>query len=90
MNYLMSVNFNEISYNELMLIDGGDWSWSEFGTWTGSAAVAASIGGATLGGTVGSVIPGAGTVTGVVIGGAGGFVVGAAIGAIGYSLFGWW
>ena len=76
-------NFQELSFTELMNIDGGSWSWTEFAKATGSGAFTGAIAGAT-GGTM--VLPIVGTIAGAPAMGAAGAVLGAAT----YALFGWW
>ncbi len=76
-------NFQELSFTELMNIDGGAWSWKEFAKATGAGAFTGAVAGAT-GGTM--ALPGVGTVAGAAGMGAAGAVVGAAT----YALFGWW
>ncbi|TCW36043.1 hypothetical protein EDC21_1119 [Thermohydrogenium kirishiense] len=82
--------FMGLTEDDLMMIDGGAWSTHDLGVWMGTTAAAGAVGGATLGGAAGSVVPYAGTLAGVGIGGAAGFVGGALIGGIAYCAFGWW
>ncbi len=81
----MAINptFCELSDFEMMYIEGGKWSWKEFGKSTVSGAVGGGITGA-CGGTV--TIPGVGTVAGW----AGGAILGGIGGAAAYAVCGWW
>ena len=83
METVLNNGFCEMSFEEMLLIDGGAWSWKEFWHTTGSSAVGGAIGGS-LGGSV--TVPVVGSVPGAVAGG----VLGAVGGAVGYALFGWW
>ena len=78
-----AVNFQEISLEEMMLIDGGKWSWKEFAQSTVAGAVGGGISGA-AGGTI--TLP----VVGTVAGGAGGAILGGLGGAAAYAVCGWW
>ena len=79
----MKNGFCELSLSEMMICEGGAWSWKAFAQSTGSGAVGGAIGGC-LGGAV--TVPVIGSVPGAVVGG----VLGAAGGAASYALFGWW
>lgn len=83
MEMVMANGFCELNANEMLLIDGGDWSWGEFWKATGEGAVGGAIGGS-LGGSV--TVPVVGSVPGAAAGG----VLGAIGGAVTYALFGWW
>lgn len=98
--YSMALDNSWLVMNEEEMYDvnGGAWSWSTFGQWTGTAAVTGGTGGLVAGGTIGATAGmaagGVGAIPGGLAGagiGAGiGFVGGAVVGAVGYSLFGWW
>ena len=90
MDILLSNEFETMSLNEMYGFEGGAWSWSECGNATGNGAIAGAIALGAVGATSGSCIPGAGTVTGAVVGAGIGFVCGAVVGFVGYALFGWW
>jgi hypothetical protein len=76
-------NFQELTMDELMYIDGGEWSWKGFAQSTVAGAVGGAIAGA-AGGTI--TLPVVGTVSGAV----GGGILGAAGGAAAYLVCGWW
>ncbi|WP_242965263.1 Blp family class II bacteriocin [Petroclostridium xylanilyticum] len=80
---LNNVNFLELSNDDLMTIDGGAWSWKEFGRSVASGALTGAIAGAT-GGTM--TVPVIGTVSGAV----GMGIAGGVIGAVVYAATGWW
>lgn len=85
-----TVSGTELDQITMITIDGGKWSWSAFGTWTGTAAAATAgagfVGGYVVGSTAGQT---GALIAGATVGGAG-FVAGAVVGAAAYSLFGWW
>jgi len=58
--------FNEISYDELMDVNGGEFSWNQFV----GAMAAGAVGGAMAGSLVGGGGAGPGAVSGALIGGA--------------------
>ncbi|SHH17627.1 Blp family class II bacteriocin [Tepidibacter thalassicus] len=71
--------FNELTYNELMLINGGEWNWYAFF----DAVVGGAVSGAIAGSAVGTMtIPLIGEVPGVI----GGAVIGAIGGALKYTI----
>jgi hypothetical protein len=78
-----AVGFQDVSIEELMLIDGGDWSWKGFAQSTAGGAIGGSIAGA-VGGTM--TLPVVGTVAGY----AGGAILGGIGGAAAYAACGWW
>ncbi|TCW36053.1 lactobin A/cerein 7B family class IIb bacteriocin [Thermohydrogenium kirishiense] len=75
--------FMELTEEDLMMIDGGAWSWKEFGRTTLAGAVGGGITGA-FGGSM--TLPVIGTVSGAV----GGAIVGGLGGAAVYITTGWW
>ncbi|MDL4838914.1 Blp family class II bacteriocin [Aquibacillus rhizosphaerae] len=77
-----SPQFQTLSATELLLIDGGAWSWADFGKSTAGGAVGGAAGGAVTGSFAGGVgaLPGAGI----------GALAGAAGGAATYLAVGWW
>lgn len=83
MELTLKNNFSELSFQELMQVDGGEWSWKELGKSTVSGAVGGAVAGA-AGGTV--TLP----VVGTVAGWAGGGILGAVGGAAAYAVCGWW
>jgi hypothetical protein len=48
---LQFAGFEELSNDELLMVDGGEWSWKEFGQSTVAGAVGCSLAGA-AGGTM--------------------------------------
>lgn len=66
MEMVLNNGFCEMPIEEMISIDGGEWSWKEFGQATGSGAVSGAIGGA-LGGSV--TVPVVGSVPEAVAGG---------------------
>lgn len=82
MTFNMSA-FEVLDQDMLMLIDGGAWSWKEFG----QATVGGAVGGGITGACAGSVtLP----VVGSVAGWAGGAILGGIGGAATYLVCGWW
>ncbi|MDN4601429.1 Blp family class II bacteriocin [Paenibacillus sp. F6_3S_P_1C] len=75
--------FNEITFDEMLQVDGGAWSWSEFAKDTIKGAAGGAVGGAVAGAAGGA---GVGAGPGAVAGG----IVGAVGGAAGYLIAGWW
>ncbi|MDI6605128.1 MAG: Blp family class II bacteriocin [Thermoanaerobacteraceae bacterium] len=84
MEAVMPLNgFMELADESLMMIDGGYWSWKEFGRST----LAGAVGGGVVGAFGGSMtLPVIGTVPGA----AGGAIVGGLGGAATYLVCGWW
>jgi len=78
-----TVGFQEISLEEMMLIDGGAWCWGGFRRSTLDGAVGGSVAGA-FAGTI--KLPVIGTVAGWV----GGGIIGGISGAAAYAVTGWW
>ena len=78
-----AINFQEISLDEMMFIDGGSWSWKSFGQSAVSGAVGGGVAGA-FGGTM--TLP----VVGTVAGWTGGAILGGVGGAAAYAVCGWW
>lgn len=74
--------FTEMSFDEMLSLDGGKWSWKEFGKQVFGGAAAGAAGGAVTGAMAG----GAGAAPGALAGGVGGAVTG----GIMYLLTGWW
>ncbi len=70
-----SRSFQEIEMADLLLIDGGKWSWKGFVKSIVGGATGGAVGGAVAGGGAGA-LPGAG--------------VGAVGGALTYLVTGWW
>ena len=79
---LKNVPFSELSYDEIMSIDGGKVDWDEVGLTITTAST--GVIGAYAGGKIGAAI---GTVAAPGIGTAVGAIVGAAVGAIIYTLW---
>ena len=79
----MEMTMNTMSFEEMVLVDGGAWCWKSFSQSIVSGAVGGAIAGS-CGGTV--TIPGVGTVAGW----AGGGLLGALGGAASYLVCGWW
>ncbi len=75
MDMIKTNSFTEMSFDEMQTLDGGAWSWKEFGRNIVGGAVSGAVGGAVAGG-------GAGAVPGAV----GGALGGAAL----YLVCGWW
>lgn len=74
--------FTEMSFDEMLSLDGGAWSWKEFSKQVFGGAAAGAAGGAVTGAMYGGV--GAGP--GALAGGVGGAVTGGVL----YLLIGWW
>lgn len=83
MEYVLTNGFTEMTMDELMAVDGGEWSWKAFGQATVSGAIGGAIGGA-FAGTV--TLPVVGTVAGWAAGG----ILGGLGGAAAYLVCGWW
>ena len=82
MDMIKTNAFTEMSLVEMQTLDGGAWSWKEFGKVTIGGAIAGAAGGAATGVMAG----GAGAVPGAAAGAVSGAVTGAAY----YLLCGWW
>lgn len=82
MEMTMNANFSQLSFDEMMLIDGGAWSWKEFGKSVLGSTVGGAAGGAVVGAMAGGVGAGPGALTGA--------VGGAITGAVTYLVCGWW
>ena len=82
MEMTLKNGFCEMSIDEMFLVDGGAWSWAEFGKSILGGAVGGAAGGAATGAMAGGVgaLPGAGV----------GAVGGAVGGAVTYLVCGWW
>ncbi len=78
----LSQNFEELTFEELMSIDGGAWSWKDFSKATVGGAVGGAFGGAVVGAMAGGVGAGPGALAGGISGGL--------AGAVGYAVIGWW
>lgn len=83
MEMTLNPTFGQLSFDEMMQIDGGAWSWKAFAQSITSGAVGGAVAGA-CGGTV--TIP----VIGTVAGWAGGGILGGLGGAAAYLVCGWW
>ena len=75
--------FEELSTDEMLTIDGGAWSWKEFGRNIVGGALSGAIGGAIAGGSWNG---GIGAAPGAGFGALGGAAGGAAM----YLVCGWW
>lgn len=75
--------FDMLDQTTLMLIDGGEWSWSDLGKSVVEGAFTGGIAGS-YGGSV--TLP----IVGTVGGGTGGAIIGGVVGLIDYLFFGWW
>jgi hypothetical protein len=82
-NVICANNFQELSINDLMCIDGGEWSWKAFA----QSAIGGGTGGAIAGACGGAItLPVIGSVPGAV----GGGILGVLGGAAAYAVCGWW
>ena len=83
MEMIISNNFAELNAIDMFSIDGGAWSWKEFG----KSIVGGAVGGAVTGAFAGTVtLPVIGTVSGW----AGGAILGGIGGGLTYLVCGWW
>ena len=73
---VLSNGFCELTMDEIFFVDGGEWSWKEFGQEVLGGAVSGAVGGAVAGGG----LAGAG------VGALGGGLGAAAL----YLVCGWW
>lgn len=82
MEIVLSNGFMELSAQDLMDFDGGEWSWKAFG----QSVVGGAVGGAAGGAVTGAMAGGVGAAPGAGIGAIGGAVGG----AVTYLVCGWW
>lgn len=82
MEMVLNNGFCEMTMDEMLLIDGGAWSWKEFG----KSVVGGAVGGAAGGAVTGAMAGGVGALPGAGVGAAGGAVSG----AVAYLICGWW
>ena len=71
-----------MSFDEMQTLDGGAWSWKEFG----KSIIGNAIVGAGAGAVTGAMAGGAGAAPGAAAGAVGGAITGAGY----YLLCGWW
>ena len=82
MELVLSNNFCEMSFADCLNIEGGAWSWADFG----KSILGGAAGGAAGGAIVGACAGGVGAAPGAGLGALGGAVAGAAT----YAVVGWW